>query len=269
MTQDTLDFDDDAEEDRNPLPVRRETGPLMFLSLFLLLLAFFILLNSISTLRETKSRDVLSSVASTFQAETSPDQDAEVLVSTLGPVLEPEKVLDEVERLWLSEIPFVKVDRVTNGLHIMVELPIIQLFVGGEAKLRGDRDDLIRATSHVLSARIPDQTVIMQAILFVDSLDAVPVVPDPAIAAAANQPLVIDPNDPEASLNEERTTYDGTELAFARAGILARGLIEGGTPASSIEVGIRAGNESRIRFRFFIRDADRAYLTFGAAEAAQ
>lgn len=257
------EFEDD-EEDKDPLPVRKETGPLMFLSLFLLLLAFFILLNTISTLRETKSRDVLSSVAATFQSETDPDEKAEILVSTLGPVLEPEQVIEEVEKLWLTEIPFVKVERVTNGRHIVVELPIIQLFVGGQAQVRGDRQDLIKATSYVLSSRIPDQVVIMQAVLFVESLNAVtPTSAQPGPPAAGDQ--VVDPQDPDANFGNA-PDLNGTELAFARVGVLAQSLIDGGTPPDNIEVGIRRGNESRIRFRFFIRSADAARMTFAPTD---
>ncbi|MDW3207973.1 MAG: hypothetical protein R8L07_20755 [Alphaproteobacteria bacterium] len=253
------EVEDDGEE-KDPLPVRKETGPLMFLSLFLLLLAFFILLNTISTLRETKSRDVLSSVAATFQSDTDPDETAEILVSTLGPVLEPEQVIDEVERLWLTEIPFVKVERVTNGRHIVIELPIIQLFVSGQARVRGDRQDLVKATSYVLSSRIPDQVVIMQAILFVEGLGAV----SPTVVSLSNagdENRTVDPADPDANFGAE-PDLNGTELAFARVGVLAQSLIDGGTPPDNLEVGIRKGNEARIRFRFFIRSADAARMTF-------
>lgn len=258
---------EDDQEDKDPLPVRKETGPLMFLSLFLLLLAFFILLNTISTLRETKSRDVLSSVAATFQSETDPDEKAEILVSTLGPVLEPEQVIDEVERLWLTEIPFAKVERVTNGRHIVIELPIIQLFVGGQAQMRSDRQDLIRATSYVLSSRIPDQVVIMQGILFVESLDAVSPAEMPSVVPS-NENVVVDPADPDANIGPV-PDMNGTELAFVRVGVLAQTLIDGGTPPDNIEVGIRKGNESRIRFRFFIRSEDEARMTFSEAPVSE
>lgn len=256
------EVEDDGEE-KDPLPVRKETGPLMFLSLFLLLLAFFILLNTISTLRETKSRDVLSSVAATFQSDTDPDETAEILVSTLGPVLEPEQVIDEVERLWLTEIPFVKVERVTNGRHIVIELPIIQLFVSGQARVRGDRQDLVKATSYVLSSRIPDQVVIMQAILFVEGLGAVSPTMVP-LSNAGDENRIVDPADPDANFGAE-PDLNGTELAFARVGVLAQSLIDGGTPPDNLEVGIRKGNEARIRFRFFIRSADAARMTFSEA----
>lgn len=255
----------ETEEDHDPLPVRKETGPLMFLSLFLLLLAFFILLNSISTPLETRSRDVLSSVAATFQTETDPDQRAEILVSTIGAFLEPEQVIDEVERLWLSEIPFVKIDYVTRGQHILVEFPVTQLFVGTEPALRGDRRDLISATAHVLSNRLQGQVVQMQGILFVRDMAEVPDAP-PRRAPGPEAGQTVDIDDPGAALVQS-SGLEGTELSFARALTLTRALTDGGAPPDSVAIGLREGNESRIRFRFFIRDADRARMTFteGAA----
>lgn len=254
---------DDFEEEGDPLPVRKETGPLLFLSLFLLLLAFFILLNTISTLRETKSRDVLSSVAATFQSDADPNEKAEILVSTLGPVLEPEQVVDEVERLWLTEVPFVKVKRVSNGRHIVVELPIIQLFVSGQDQVRGDRADLLNATSYVLSARLPEQVVVMQAILFVEDLDTQSVIP--AAPSEATVDEAFDPDDVDSLIGQD-SGLNGSELATARVSKLAQALVNGGTPPDKLEIGIRPGNESRIRFRFYIRDEAGAHLTFAEPE---
>ncbi len=257
-----LEQDDLGDDEKDALPIRKETGPILFLSLFLMLLAFFILLNSISSLRETKSRDVLSSVASTFQTRADPSDSAEILISSLGQVLEPDKVLEEVERLWLSDIPFVKVETVTQGRHLMVELPVIQLFVGAEPQIRGDRSALLSAVAHVLSNRIPGQVVVMQAILFVENLADVPV----QAPMADSQPVqtgVLDLANPEAVLAPS-AGLDGTQLAFERVGILARALIAGGTPPDNLEIGIRPGNESRIRFRFFIRDETLARMTFVA-----
>ena len=39
--------EDQLKDETDVLPIRKETGPILFLSLFLMLLAFFILLNSI------------------------------------------------------------------------------------------------------------------------------------------------------------------------------------------------------------------------------
>lgn len=256
---------EEIEEEEDPLPVRKETGPLLFLSLFLLLLAFFILLNTISTLRETKSRDVLSSVAATFQSEADPNEKAEILVSTLGPVLQPEQVVDEVERLWLTEVPFVKVQRVTNGRHIVVELPIIQLFVSGQPQVRGDRTDLLNATSYVLSARLPEQVVVMQAILYVEDLTDQPLVPVAPVALEEDQ--AFDPDDLD-SLIGPATGLNGSDLAAVRVAELAKTLIGGGTPPDKLEIGMRTGDESRIRFRFYIRDEGNSHLSFTEVDSA-
>ena len=59
---------------------------------------------------------------------------------------------------------------------------------------------------------------------------------------------------------------DGTELAFDRVAALAKALVAGGAPPDNFEIGIRPGNVSRIRFRFFIRDAGEARMTFAPVQ---
>lgn len=250
------------ETEKKPV---KEMGPVMFLSLFLLLLAFFILLNSISSLRETKSRAVLSSVASTFQAETTADMSSEILISTLGPVPEPEEVLDEVERLWLTAVPITKVERLTVGNALMLEAPVTQIFVGAEATVRGDRDDLVASTASALAARVAGQITEVRALLFVESLeeDAVPAEPAPApgILDGVTADGTVDLDNPAASILPANT-MEGLALAVARQETLARALVGAGAPPGNIQVGLRVGRPGWVRLRFLIRDADNARLTF-------
>ncbi len=253
------------ELDKKP---RKEMGPIMFLSLFLLLLAFFILLNSISSLRETKSRAVLTSVASTFQAETTSDTSPEILISTLGPVPEPEQVLDEVERLWLTAVPITKVERLTSGNAMMVEVPTTQLFVGAEPGVRGDRDDLIASTASALSARIPGQITELRAIIFVDDLgadipplEAAEPVPGQAVLDGLKADGTVDLDNPDAALTLP-SALEGKALAIARQEVFAEALVEYGAPPGNIQVGLMTGRAGWVRMRFLIRDAETARLTF-------
>ena len=145
----------------------------MFLSLFLLLLAFFILLTAISTREETKSRRVLSSVAATFKTQVIPDNTAQILISTIGPVPEPEEVVDDIERLWVTAIPIAKVEALTRGRTLQLSIPATEIFVGGEATLRADRKDLLRATGYALAARLEGFTAQLRFTIPVDELQQV------------------------------------------------------------------------------------------------
>ena len=88
----------------------------MVLSLFLLLLAFFILLNSISTREEVKSRAVLSSLSSTFRITVERGTTGEIFVSTLGANPEPEDLIEEMTRVGVTAIPVTRVEVLTPGL---------------------------------------------------------------------------------------------------------------------------------------------------------
>lgn len=255
-------------ENENTRPTVKETGPVLFLSLFLLLLAFFILLNALSTYQETKSRAVITSLAATFEARRTPDMSTEIVVSTLGETPEPEQVLTEVERLWRMAIPIAEVEMLPSGDTVLVELPITQVFVGAEARLRGDRQDLIDATAYALSARLEGKIVEMQALVRVEEMKGVETAReiDAADAVAANDQATdqtVDVDDPSAEFLPTGL-LDGFELGFARSVNFSRQLVEGGTPPDNLQVGLVQGNPNRLQLRFFIRDSDDARLTFAS-----
>ena len=83
-----------------------DAGTITFLSLFLLLLAFFILLNALSTIEETKTREVLTSVAATFRSVVDSKTQAQILVSDLGPTPEAhEATIRAAKALALASLP--------------------------------------------------------------------------------------------------------------------------------------------------------------------
>src|SRR3546814_20817300 len=81
------------------------SSDLLFLSVFLLLLAFLILLNAISTFEETKSRAVMDSMSSTFRSAADARGSAEIYVSNLGTRPNPAEGLEAMGRLWLTATP--------------------------------------------------------------------------------------------------------------------------------------------------------------------
>lgn len=241
----------------------KDTGPLLFLSLFLLLLAFFILLNSLATLQETKSRAVITSLAATFRTEVVPDATAQVLISTLGPVPQPEEVVAEIERLWLTAVPVAEVETLTPGRTLQIELSVFDLFVGGEQTLRADRRELLRATARALAARIEGHKALMTLTTGSESLEALVLRGTETAATASEADDVVDIADPAADLREATVT-DDRRLPFLRATILARSLVDAGAPPDGLSVGVREGAPLRVRMRFDVVEEASARLGSGA-----
>jgi hypothetical protein len=208
-----------------------DTGTITFLSLFLLLLAFFILLNVLSTIEETKTREVLTSVAATFRSVVDSDTQTQILVSDLGPTPEAHEILDALEKLWVTSVPITRVDRLTGGQIMRLTFPVNELFLGGQAVLRADRDELIDNTALVL-ARKPGTTVTEAEIVF--GVEAQP----------------------------EMLSSRAAQLTAERAGKVAVAFIEHGTPAERLSVGLRDGDAKLMQVRFEIRDANRSQVTF-------
>ena len=208
-----------------------DSGTITFLSLFLLLLAFFILLNALSTIEETKTREVLTSVAATFRSVVDSKTQAQILVSDLGPTPEAHEVLNALEQLWVTSVPVTRVDRLTGGQIMRLTLPVNELFLGGQSVLRADRDPLIDSTALVL-ARQPGATLTEAQIVF------------------------------EVESRPEMLSAPDSQLAAERAGKVAAAFVEHGSPEERLSVGLREGNPKQMQVRFEIRDTARAQVTF-------
>ncbi|WP_259783164.1 hypothetical protein [Aestuariispira ectoiniformans] len=235
----------------------------MFLSLFLLLLAFFILLNTLSTREETKARKVINSVSSTFRTKVDFQKDPQVFISSLGPIPEPTEVLDEVERLWMAAIPLAKVDVMTDEGVLEMEFEAGDIFVGGSQTVRADRKPLLKSTVAALSARIDGFVTELQFLVGVDDLTRVKstLSPGATITEDTTRPSLLDLSDPLATIAED-PFGDRRNLAFLRATTFAASLQDLGAPPSGISVGLLRGDANRIRMRFYIRPQARAFNRF-------
>ncbi len=283
-----LQHDEKQIDAQKPVP---DTGPLMFLSLFLLLLAFFILLTAISTLEETKSRDVLSSLAATFKSDIIPDNTAEILVSTLGPVPEPEDVIEDLERLWLTAVPITRVDALTRGRTLQLSLPQTEVFVGGQPALRGDRQALLKATAFALAARLEGFSVQLHFTIPTENLEDVEIATaaSPSVDGAADgesagsaegedaQADAVDVIDALALLDPDTSeplvgegpSYAPNDLPFLRAARFAAAVVDAGAPPDGLSVGISERRNNRLRLRFEILDASQAQLTFSESVSGE
>jgi len=217
----------DDFEYRNPGPVR-DTGPILFLGLFLLLLAFFILLNALATREDIKTRAVINSLILTFQAPKDVETSKTHFISALAPVPEPEDLMDEVERIWVASIPLIKVERLSEGRVMQVIMPTNELFIGRGATLRADRTDLLVKTAAALAHKADG---------FVNELEFI--FGDTSEAGKA-------PDD----------------ILLSRASVIARELVANGAPPDMVTVGIQRGDNRHLRMRFYVREAENAYVSF-------
>jgi hypothetical protein len=213
------------------LATESNNGSLIFLSLFLLLLAFFILLNALATIEETKSRQVLTSVAATFRSVVDADTSAQVLLSELGPASEPDEILEAMEQLWVTAVSVTKVETLSAGQLMQITMPVNELFLGGKSVLRSDRKQLLERAARVLSVQAKSVVAELELVLGTPPIDPAKLEEDPS-------------------------------LAIQRAVVLAGALLEVGAAKDKVSTGVRVGDPKVLRLRFAIREAARARVTF-------
>jgi hypothetical protein len=155
-----------------------------------------------------------------------------------------------------------RVETVNPGDDMVLEMPVTKVFVGAEARVRDDRTDLIQAMAGALAARLRGYVVITNAVFFVENLSEDYEPPAAARERTSGESGIVDLDDPSASLLPAGG-MDGMPLAMARADAFARALVDAGAPPDGLQVGLREGDPSRLRLRFFVREADAARLTFG------
>lgn len=126
----------------------------MFLALYLLLLAFFIVLNALSTLEESRIKKVLNSLQVTF-AEFLDPTDLSVFTSSVGDVIGPKEFTDHLTGLFEAAIPAGRVEMVEPGELLQMQTAADSLFLVGSAEMRSAHRALIGRLVAAMS-RAPD-----------------------------------------------------------------------------------------------------------------
>ena len=214
-------------------PAQKNTGPTVILSLFLLLLAFFILLNTLATIEESKSKQVLNSVALSFSSPALEDTSVEVFISDLGQTPEPDELLRTMRRLWVTSVPVAKVEVLSPGWVMQMTMPANELFLGGKAELRSDRRQLFQNIALVLARRSGNTKGEIQAVM------------------GTGETLT-------------GSVQDGGSLQMRRAAVFAEELVAYSAPSDALAVGLREGDPRMLRIRFSVRNAYRTRIDFRA-----
>jgi outer membrane protein OmpA-like peptidoglycan-associated protein len=131
---------------------------ILLLSLNLILLAFFILLNALSDFEETRTRAVIDSVNRAFSGRVDAAEAPPVRQSSLGALPETASLLREIGSLFESIIPAAQTEENQKATLIRIRLPQTALFASGEAVVRPARRALIQRLAKAL-LRSPNERV--------------------------------------------------------------------------------------------------------------
>ena len=201
----------------------------LFLGLFLLILAFFILLVSMSDIKKEKTTAVIGSLSSTFSRIEAPFMDPSNLSSMEGNQLSGQEFQEQVTGIFSSSLQVARVEVLKPGELLQVELPLQTLFAESSIEVRPvvipTLDRIIASLSNRPSGLKYDLEFIISS----------------RVNKAGELPL-----------------EQGIEIA--RLGSFAREMARRGAPPDSIAVGLAPGRSTKAVILFHTRSADEGGL---------
>ncbi|MEO5338612.1 MAG: hypothetical protein H7841_17255 [Magnetospirillum sp. WYHS-4] len=204
----------------------------LFLGLYLLILAFFILLVSISTTEDAKAKAVMEGLTSTFASLLSPTSDPTNFTSKEGDLVAAgAEFQEQIAGTFAAEIQITRVEAVTPGRAMRVVMPADALFVADQAHLRDNQMPLLDRIVAELSRRSPGMRYEMELVL------------NSKYAIGRDLPV-------------------GQTLESARAGTFARAMAQRGVPPESVSVALKPGEPKELVLWFLSRPLDEARVRF-------
>ncbi len=202
-----------------------ETANETFLALFLIVLAFFILLTSISKREEDRAKAVLGSLGSTFS------ENALVVTGPLdytfgtGVYWTSGTAEKSMRGLFQSTFPLARISPYQPFGSLVFEVPADEVFVSGGSLLQAQETDFLERLATILTHERPGIVFETEITVFVT---------------------------PEAARAEGDSPVRA--LALARAGAFARALVDRGVTPARISAGIAEGRPGLVRLAFYERD---------------
>ena len=201
---------------------------MLVLSLYLLLLAFFVVLNTISNVEVTRLQAVTGSLNETFAVDGKPANKSVTLVSSQGNLFSDAAFLTRVGNLIRTEFAFATVEEFLPGRLMVVTMPADSLFIPGREAI----NPLRRPT--------------------VDRVAKSLINPSPGVRY-----------DVDILVGNSATD----DLVIGRSAFLANVFAAAGSPARSIAAGIEQDSPGQLRLLFHVRPRNEARLIFPDSEA--
>lgn len=203
----------------------------LFLALYLLVLAFFILLVSISTIEEVKSQAAMDSLTSSFTTILPPSLQLTAISNSEGDVIAGQQFQEQVTNIFSTTIQVVSVDVIQPGRLMRIQLNSDVLFEPEKTDIREANHPLLDRIVASLSGRPPGFRYDMEFVI------------GSSYEAGKIMPI-------------------GQTLEMARAGAFVRTMLERGAPPDSVAVGIQPGDPKRCSIWFYVRSSDETRLKF-------
>jgi hypothetical protein len=188
----------------------------LYVSVFLLLLAFFGLLNSLSSVEQQRLSGVVHGLEQAFGRVTPPPAEQRALTEALESAA---RAVDGIGELFSAEIPVAKIEASGPGRTLVVTLPARTLFLGDDA-VRPETLGLLTRIADALAPRKGGAQVLLEFLV-----------------ATADPPGEGDDAVPEA-----------------RAAAFARALVGAGAAADPLTVGLERGQEGWARLLFTVAE---------------
>lgn len=204
---------------------------IQFLSLYLLVLAFFILLVSISTPENIKSKAVMDSLNSTFASVRQPRTELTVFTSRAGRFIGADEFQDRIDGLFAAALGVEQVEIVAPGRSMRVVMDADSLFHSDGVEIREAQIPMVDRIIASLNGRPPGLRFDMEFIVGTE------------VTGAGELPT-------------------GQTLQMARAGSLAREMLARGAPPGTVSIGLRGGAPNKITMWFFTRATDEVDLFY-------
>lgn len=180
----------------------------LFIALYLMLIAFFIMLNSLSIRDAQKTQKALASIGKAFINKTS---FSELLPEQIRILSFPEiaaQYFNDIESFLRSNLPLQAIEVSREGTSMQFALPMDTVFKDGQSDITGSRRIFIRDLSRLFLRSIPEASLTLSVRL--DSAN----IPSPTIPAT-----------------EAQYTLEQDRLTTLLTHILAQGTPKGGTSA--------------------------------------
>lgn len=204
----------------------------LFLALYLVVLAFFIVLVSISSPEKVKSKAVMDSLTSVFASVLPPKTSLTAFAADEGDVIAAREFQRTVSDMFATQLRVARVEEVQPGRLMRVSLPVEAMFQSGQAVLRENRLSLLDRIVAAISARPPGLRFDMEFVV--------------GRARATDGPSIASPT---AEIN--------------RAGAFARQMLARGAPPDSISVAVGPDDPGQALITFYVRSLDDAVVPFG------